>query len=58
MRKEGSLPSDTIRGHRVICYPEQFAFVQGLFGDLAVISTVTMDAIEDAMELDRPSLIK
>ena len=57
MRKEGSLPSDTIRGHKVICYPEQLDSVHEYFGNLAAIDTVTMDAVESAMELDRPSLI-
>ena len=58
MRKEGLLPSDTISGHQVICYPEQLAFVQEFFCDLAEYATVTMDAVENALELNRPSLIE
>ena len=57
MRNEGLLPRNTIRGHKVICYPEQLAFVQEFFGDLVEYATVTMDAVESALELDRPSLI-
>ncbi len=58
MRNEGMLPTDTISGHQVICYPEQLAFVQEFFGDLAEYATVTMDAVENALELNRPSLIE
>ena len=58
MRKEGLLSSGTIRGHQVICYPEQLAFVQEFFGDLAEYATVTMDAVENALELNSPSLIE
>ena len=58
MRKEGFLSSGTVNGHRVICYPEQLAFVQEYFGDLADIATVTMDDIENVLEIDRPSLIE
>ena len=58
MRKEGLLSSGTINGHRVICYPEQLAFVQEYFGDLADIATVTMDDLENVLEIDRPSLIE
>ena len=57
MRNEGLLPRNTVRGHKVICYPEQLAFVQEFFGDLGEYATVTMDAVESALELDRPSLI-
>ena len=58
MRKEGFLSSGTVNGHRVICYPEQLAFVQEYFGDLADIATVTMDDLENVLEIDRPSLIE
>ena len=58
MRKEGLLSSGTINGHRVICYPEQLAFVQEYFGDLADIAAVTMDDLENVLEIDRPSLIE
>ena len=57
MRNEGFLPRNTVRGHKVICYSEQLAFVQEFFGDLVEYTTVTMDAVESALELDRPSLI-
>ena len=52
------LPSGTVSGHQVICYPEQLAFVQEFFGDLAEYATVTMDAVENALELNSPSLIE
>ena len=58
MRNEGLLPRNTIRGHKVICYPEQLAFVQEFFGDLVEYATVTMEAVENALELNRPSLIE
>ena len=58
MRKEGLLSSGTVNGHRVICYPEQLAFVQEYFGDLADIATITMDDLENVLEIDRPSLIE
>ena len=52
------LPSGTVSGHQVICYPEQLAFVQEFFGDLAEYATVTMDAVENALELNSLSLIE
>jgi hypothetical protein len=58
MRNEGMLPSGTVRGHKVICYPEQLAFVQEFLGDLAEYATVTMDAVENALELNSLSLIE
>ena len=58
MRKEGLLPSTMIVGHKVICYPEQLAMVQKFFGDLAEVATVTMDDLENVLEIDRPSLIE
>ena len=58
MRKEGTLRSGAVSGHKVICYPEQLGMVQKFFGDLAEIATVTMDDIENMLEIDRPSLIE
>ena len=58
MRKEGTLRSGAVSGHKVICYPEQLDLVQKFFGDLAEIATVTMDELENALEIDRPSLIE
>ena len=58
MRKEGTLRSGAVFGHKVICYPEQLDMVQKFFGDLAEVATVTMDDIENMLEIDRPSLIE
>ena len=58
MRKEGLLPSTMIVGHKVICYPEQLAFVQEFFGDLVEYATVSLDEVERVLELNRPSLIE
>ena len=58
MRKEGTLRSGAVSGHKVICYPEQLGMVQKFFGDLAEIATVTMDDIENMLEIDGPSLIE
>lgn len=57
LQKEGMLPG-TVKGYKLICYPEQVGLVQEYLGDLAEIFTVTMDNVEEALELDRPSLIK
>ena len=32
--------------------------VQKFFGDLAEVATVTMDDLENVLEIDRPSLIE
>ena len=58
MRIEGMLPSGTVRGHKVICYPEQLAFVQEFLGNLAEYATVTMDAVENVLDLNSLSLIE
>ncbi len=58
MRKEGLLRHGLVVGHKVICYPEQLAFVKEFFGDLAEYATVSMDDVERVLELDSPSLIE
>ena len=58
LQKEGIGILGNIDGYKVICYPEQLAFVQKYFGDLADIATVTMDDVERVLEIDRPSLIE
>lgn len=57
MHREGLSSGSAIEGYKIICYPEQLAFVQEFFGDL-VDTTVTMDEVERVLELDNPSLIE
>lgn len=56
MQREGLLPSSTVDGYKIICYPEQIDLVQEFFGGLADIATVTMDDVERVLEFDSPSL--
>ena len=58
MHREGLSSGSAIEGYKIICYPEQLAFVQEFFGDLVEYATVTMDEVERVLELDNPSLIE
>lgn len=58
MHREGVSSGSAIEGYKVICYPEQLTLVQKFFGDLAEVATVTMDELENVLEIDRPSLIE
>ena len=58
MHREGLSSGSAIKGYKIICYPEQLAFVQEFFGDLVEYATVTMDEVERVLELDNPSLIE
>ncbi len=58
MHREGLSSGSAIEGYKIICYPEQLAFVQEFFGDLADIATVSIDDVERVLELDSPSLIE
>ena len=42
---------------KIICYPEQVAFLQVYFEDLAELVTVKMDAVEDLLDINIKSLI-
>lgn len=42
---------------RIICYPEQKVFLQAYFGDMAELSTVKMDDVEELLEINATSLI-
>ena len=42
---------------RIICYPEQKAFLQAYFRDMAELSTVKMDDVEELLEINATSLI-
>ncbi len=58
MHREGVSSGSAIEGYKIICYPEQLAFVQEFFGDLVEYATVSMDEVERVLELDSPSLIE
>ena len=42
---------------RIICYPEQMAFLKECFGDMVELDTVKMDELQDVLEIKESSLL-
>ena len=43
--------------YRIICYPEQLAFLEEYFGDMAEMETVKMNDLQDVLEINESSLL-